>query len=311
MEKSAPSDPELLSQWLGQQREVAFHALVERYASLVHATARRTCGDETMATEASQLAFITLARKARSLTTCASLGGWLHATAMMHAKNLLRKSQREERKRQLMQDAMETGHPHTAQTVWKEMQPVLDEALEALSEKDREALLLRFYRSLSIREIATTLGIATDAAQKRVDRATGRLRGKLARRGIQAGGSLGAAMLAGFATDAQAASVLVPVLTAKSLAAGAAGSGAIASFSHLIAATVMKTTSFVTPLVILLVSAAWIGIQRRLIGRKWPPAWRIRSSAGSSRSGWMECRWPNWSGRFTRFPRWISCRWSV
>jgi hypothetical protein len=40
MEESAPSDPELLSQWLGQQRETAFHALVESYASLVHATAR-------------------------------------------------------------------------------------------------------------------------------------------------------------------------------------------------------------------------------------------------------------------------------
>ncbi|RYD34587.1 MAG: sigma-70 family RNA polymerase sigma factor, partial [Verrucomicrobiaceae bacterium] len=204
MEKSAPSDPELLSQWLGQQREAAFHSLVERYANLVHATARRTCGDDAMASEVSQLTFITLARKARSLTTCASLGGWLHTTSVMHAKNLVRKSRREERKRQLMQEAMETGPTHNSENIWKEMRPLLDEALEALSAKDREALILRFYRSLSIREIATTLGIATDAAQKRVERATERLRGKLARRGCQAGGSLEAAMLAGFASDTQA-----------------------------------------------------------------------------------------------------------
>ncbi|RYD42937.1 MAG: hypothetical protein EOP85_10695, partial [Verrucomicrobiaceae bacterium] len=69
MEKSAPSDPELLAQWLGQRREAAFHELVTRYATLVHATARRTCGNEAMATEASQLTFITLARKSGSLTT--------------------------------------------------------------------------------------------------------------------------------------------------------------------------------------------------------------------------------------------------
>lgn len=77
---------------------LAFHALVSRYVGLVHTTARRTCGDESMAAEVSQLTFITLARKARSLASCGSLGGWLHCTAMMHAKNLRCQNQRENRK---------------------------------------------------------------------------------------------------------------------------------------------------------------------------------------------------------------------
>ncbi|MES2476604.1 MAG: sigma-70 family RNA polymerase sigma factor [Verrucomicrobiota bacterium] len=210
MENSTTSDSALLAEWLGEHREAAFQTLVARYGGLVHATARRTCSDDSMAGEVFQLTFITLAQKAKSLTSCASLGGWLHTTALMQAKNLLRKSQRENRKRQLLQTAMEIETPHAANEIWKEMQPVLDDALASLSETDREALLLRFYRSLTIREIAAILGIATDATQKRIDRATGRLHGKLARRGCHAGGLLAAAMLAGFATDSQAA---VPLLS--------------------------------------------------------------------------------------------------
>ncbi|MES2439878.1 MAG: RNA polymerase sigma factor [Verrucomicrobiota bacterium] len=261
METPAPSDPELLAEWLGQQRETAFHALVARYAGLVKATARRTCGDDSIAAEASQLTFITLARKAKSLTSCASLGGWLHTTAMMQAKNLLRKSRRENRKRQLLQSAMDTEPSHASNDVWKEMQPILDEALAALSAKDREALLLRFYRSLTIREIAATLGIATDAAQKRIDRATGRLRGKLARRGCQAGGSLGAAMLGGFASDMQAAVPSVSLITSKSLSAP----GALTIKSTLLTLLALKTTTFVPPAVVLVIAGAWVASQRQTI----------------------------------------------
>lgn len=261
MEKPAPTDPELLAAWLDRRSESAFHALVARYAGLVHATARRTCGDDLMAAEASQLAFIALAQKANSLASCASLGGWLHTAAMMQAKNLIRKSQRENRKRQLLQSAMETEPPHAPDDTWQEMQPVLDDALAALSDKDREALLLRFYRSLSVREIAATLGIATDAAQKRIDRATERLRGKLARRGVRAGGSLGTTMLAGFTADAQAAIPAVSSLASKALAAGAAS--AITSTAIITTfATLMKSTSFIVPVVALISTTALVAMQR-------------------------------------------------
>ena len=264
METTAPSDPELLADWLGRHSEPAFHALVARYSGLVHATAKRTCGADSMAADASQLTFIALARKAHSLTSCASLGGWLHTTAMMQAKNLSRKSQRENRKRQLLQAAMEhESHSHPSGS-WKDMQPVLDAALASLPNKDREALLLRFYRSLSIRETAETLGIATDAAQKRIDRATERLRGKLTRRGCQVGGSLSAAMLAGFAADAQAAALPVSVIASKAIAAGAVSSFSLSTILTSTAA-LMKSTTLIPPALSLLIVGGWVGIQRQSI----------------------------------------------
>jgi RNA polymerase sigma factor (sigma-70 family) len=260
MPPSGPSDAELLADWFLSHREPAFHALVARYAGLVHMAAKRTCGDDTLAAEASQLTFITLARKAKSLTSRSSLAGWLHITAVMQAKNLLRHNQRENRKRQHLRTHMETDSQAAPADTWQRMQPVLDEALAALSSSDREALLLRFYRSLSVREIAASLGIATDAAQKRLDRATDRLRVQLARRGCQVGGSLGAAMLAGFGSDAQAA-LPASILASKALAAGtAAGTGTLTTIGILI---MTKKTAITAGVALLLAGAGAVALVNR------------------------------------------------
>lgn len=264
MPDSAPSDAELLAGWLSHRDEPSFHALVSRYAGLVHMAARRTCGDESLANEASQLTFILLARKGGSLANRNSLAGWLHLTAARQAKDLLRGAKRENRKLERL--AMETP-THSTDDAWREIQPVLDDALAALSTKDREALLLRFYRALSVREVAETLGIATDAAQKRIDRATSRLREKLARRGCQTGGTLSAALLAGFAMDAQAAVPAVSALATKAIAAGAAGAGFFPTITALMTTTAMKTTSAVVPLAALLAVGTWLVSQRQSIAR--------------------------------------------
>lgn len=225
MPESDPSDSDLLAVWLERRDERAFHLLVERYAGLVHMAALRRVGDESLAAEVSQLTFIALARKAKSLVSRKTLAGWLHITAMMHAKNLVRQRSRESRKLQQFQQHMDAEPPSQAIEDWKRIKPVLDDALAALSDKDRETLLLRFYRSLSVREVAASLGIATDAAQKRLNRATERLRKQLSRRGCQTGASLGAVLLLGLGSDAQAAVPAVSTLAGNALAAGTAGGG--------------------------------------------------------------------------------------
>ncbi len=263
MQPNPPSDSQLLADWLDHRRDAAFRELVSRYAGLVHMAARRVTGDDGLAADAAQLTFILLARKARSLAGRISLAGWLHHTAVWQAKDLLRKARRESRKCEHFQAAMDTDPAHTE--AWHELAPALDDALGSLAAADREALLLRFYRSLSVKEIAAILGIATDAAQKRIDRATARLRGKLVRLGCQTGGSLSAVMLAGFAGDAQAAAFAVPLFTAKAIAAAAVSSGAFTATTAFLTASAMKTTSVAVPLVMVIAAVVWLAGQFRLI----------------------------------------------
>jgi RNA polymerase sigma factor (sigma-70 family) len=243
------SDAELLAAWATQRREPAFHALVVRYADLVHMASKRACGDDTLAADASQLVFIQLVQKAKSLLGHPSLAGWLHVTAVMKTRELMGKNQRESRKLNRFHSAMEPESSTPLDGVWQEIQPHLNDALDSLSKNDREAILLRFYRSLSVKEIAATLGIATDAAQKRLDRATDRLREKLTRRGVTTAGSLSAVMLAGYATEAKAAPFSTSVLSSKAIAASAVSSTGITSIVLLI--MTKKTTSAAVALLLL------------------------------------------------------------
>ena len=61
------------------------------------------------------------------------------------------------------------------------------EALDQLSEADRDVLLLRFFERKSACEIAQALNTTEDAAQKRVNRAVERLREFFVKRGVAAG----------------------------------------------------------------------------------------------------------------------------
>lgn len=178
---SGPDDPTLLMRWSRDRCERSFRLLVKKYAGLVHQAARRRSGDDTIAEEAAQATFILLARKACTLTGRQSLAGWLHVTAVHQSRNLQRRQIREYRKRHRFGD--EADFPSSP--TWDHEQPELDRAMATLRSGDREVLLLRFYRTLSVKEMAGIMGLSVEAAQKRLTRAVERLRLSLfAREGV-------------------------------------------------------------------------------------------------------------------------------
>jgi hypothetical protein len=74
--------------------------------------------------------------------------------------------------------------PPSNPDAWNEIRPLLDEAIANLREKDREAVLVRFFKNESLASVGATLGISEDAAQKRIVRALEKLRQFLSRHGI-------------------------------------------------------------------------------------------------------------------------------
>ena len=60
--------------------------------------------------------------------------------------------------------------------VWPAIAPLLDDAVAGLREKDRQAIVLRFYEGRNLREVGLALGASEDAAEKRVNRALEKLR---------------------------------------------------------------------------------------------------------------------------------------
>lgn len=220
-------DAALLRQYAATGAEEAFAELVRRNLDLVYATALRIVGDTARAEDVAQSVFVALARKAGSLCDHPALVSWLYTSARYAAL----KSRRTEQRRQAReQEALTMQELNGSETPpeWEQLRPLLDEVLHELSEADREAVLLRYFRGAAFAELAAVLRVNEGAARMRVERALDRMHRLLAKRGISSTASaLGVALAAQPALAAPSA--LAASITGTALAGSAAGSGAFAT----------------------------------------------------------------------------------
>ena len=142
-------DCHLLRAWVEHRDEGAFRALVDRHLNLVYSVARRLVADEQLAEDVAQGTFIVLARKAPSLVRIKALPVWLYHTTRYAAAQAIRaEARRADRHRRFADMQLtETG------SFWELVAPHLESALAQLRAKDREALVLRFWRTGGRRRI--------------------------------------------------------------------------------------------------------------------------------------------------------------
>src|SRR5260370_29716375 len=174
------TDFELLQEYATRNSEVAFGELANRYTGLVYSAALRQTSNPANADELTQAVFIILARKALGFRGGTILSAWLLRTTSFVALNARRQDLR---RRDIEQQAMSLQSSETG-VAWKRIEPLLDEAIVSLGERDRNAVALRFFEEKSFKEIARTLGTTEDNAQKRVSRALEKLRSRFKKRAI-------------------------------------------------------------------------------------------------------------------------------
>ena len=177
------SDMELLRNYHQQGSETAFAKLVERHINLVYSAALRHAAIPAHAEEITQAVFILLARKADRLRLDTVLPAWLYETTRLTALSFLRGERRRQAREQ--EAYMQSTLPEpTAASAWQQLAPQLDEAMARLGKKDREAVVLRYFKEKNLGEVAAALQISEAAAQSRVHRAVEKLRRLLAQRGV-------------------------------------------------------------------------------------------------------------------------------
>src|SRR5688572_24409148 len=94
------TDWELLREYAESHSEAAFAELARRYADLVHSAASRQTQNPALADEVTQAVFLSLARKARKLSSAVVIPGWLVLAAHREAAGLRREcARRSERER--------------------------------------------------------------------------------------------------------------------------------------------------------------------------------------------------------------------
>ncbi len=214
-------DTALLRQYAETGAEEAFAALVGRNVDLVYATALRIVGDTARAEDVAQSVFVALAQKAGALRDHPALISWLYTSARYAALKSLRSDQRR-RAREQEAHTMHELRSSESTPEWERLRPLLDDVLHELSEADREALLLRFFRGTPFADLAAVLRVSEGAARMRVERALDRMNRLLAKRGIDS-----TASAIGIALSAQPTMAAPPALAAS--ITGVALSGASAS----------------------------------------------------------------------------------
>lgn len=216
-------DIDLLREYATQNSESAFETLVTRRLPFVYAAALRQVRDPHMAQEVTQAVFVILAQKAARMPEKTILTGWLFKTtrfvAMAQTRRAARRGQYE-REAQLQSEIPS----HTPDPLWEQMSPHLDEALAQLGQKDRQAVLLRFFENKSLADVGRSLGTGEDTARMRIGRALEKLRRYFRKRGLVSTTAIIAGVISVHSSQA-APPALAKSITAVALTKGAAASG--------------------------------------------------------------------------------------
>jgi RNA polymerase sigma-70 factor, ECF subfamily len=177
-----PDDDSRLVQRLKRRDEAAFTELVRRYQDRVFGLIYRMLGDRAEAEDVAQEVFVTVFKSIDGFRGDSQLGTWLYRVAANHCKNRLKYLAR--RARSAQREYTEGDHPADtsagpsariagpeAAAVGRETERLVQEALAALPEDQRELIVLRDVENLSYEEIGAVTGLVEGTIKSRLHRA--------------------------------------------------------------------------------------------------------------------------------------------
>jgi len=227
---AADDDCELLRRFDEARDGDAFAVLMQRHGPMVLSLARRIVGDEQLAEDVFQAAFLLLARKIHTIRRRESLPCWLHGVA----RRLSLQARRARRRRHERETRIRPSSPPTPldDLTVREFLAVLDEELHQLPENYRAPLILCCLEGRSREEAAKRLGCSPDALKGRLERGRDRLRMRLEKRGLTLPAAVGGTLLLAGAT-----SPVPAALSQATLQAATSGNGITPAVALLIQET--------------------------------------------------------------------------
>ena len=236
----------------------AFAELVRTHAGMVYATAQRVTRDAALAEDVAQEAFLKLARASHH--TIESVGAWLHHVTRQRACDAIRSKVT----RQRYEPAAEHWHDSNREATWAEIEPLMDEVLDALPEESRSLLVEHFLEQRAQQEIARRLGVSQSTISRKIETALQALRDGLAKKGVLCGAGL-AGLLTTHSAQAAPAAVVTSLHKVSMTGAGMGAAGAIAT------STILITMTATTKILLAVGTAAAVGIPFLLLKSYTPP----------------------------------------
>ncbi|MCY2932149.1 MAG: sigma-70 family RNA polymerase sigma factor [Planctomycetota bacterium] len=171
----------LLRRYVSNGDKQAISVLIERYQQMVFAACLRRVDCGADADDATQQVFLALIQGAGTIRS--NLGSWLYRCAMNTTASMLR-SRRNRVYREREKGRLGEQVCLDTQALERETAAILDDCLGELDQTDREILIQNHVLLTPQKAIATSLGVSQQAVAKRLRKAAGLLRRKLAGRGL-------------------------------------------------------------------------------------------------------------------------------
>jgi RNA polymerase sigma factor (sigma-70 family) len=192
---AAPSDEQLLADFLARRSEDAFTALVGRHGPMVFNLFRRILHDAHAAEDVFQATFLVLAERAGSVRHRTSLAGFLHGVAYRLA---IRSKRRAARSQPVADAALTDKAIGPAEGLaWQEMLAILDRELSRLTDRYRAPLVLCYLQGRTQDEAARQLGWSLNTLRRRLEQGRELLEARLRGRGVTLTAALAGLLAAG------------------------------------------------------------------------------------------------------------------
>ena len=212
----APGDAELVERFVVARDQAAFTELVRRHSAVVLGVCRRVLRDTHDIDDVFQATFLVFVRDADRVRKRQSLASWLYGVAYRISLRVARKKQR--RRETTLVDENVIDDDTLGRLTDRHDQQLVDIELNALPERYRQPLVLRYLSGHSTDEIATELGTTVGAVEGLLKRGKDELRRRLLQRGITLGVALAAIQTTQQAVQAAATESLIDTTIQAGLA---------------------------------------------------------------------------------------------
>jgi len=170
----------------------AFTQLIDAHKGKIYGLARKLTGSEQDAEDIVQDTLLKAIDKIDQFRGESSFGTWLYSIALNESRRHFSKRQRAELQEIEEYLPNKGGHDHTTAQMfdWRDPHQVLedaeirrlvDEALEELPDKYREAFILRYLQEMSVKEVAELTKQSVASAKSRILRARLAIRDRLSK----------------------------------------------------------------------------------------------------------------------------------
>lgn len=168
---SDTDDQELVELYLTTRSERFFSELYRRYSSKVYAKSLSMLMDESQANDAVQDVFEKVLRRIGGFRKDSKFSTWLFSITNNHCIDVLRKKQRQRGKTEAIPEKDIPEVIEDADWLEEQSPKAIKYILQELSELDRAALVFKYMEEMSVKEIASAMGLQESATKMRLKRA--------------------------------------------------------------------------------------------------------------------------------------------